>query len=102
MITIYSTSWGGQPLDRAEPYWTTLWPAMLVNTIKCGAHKPPGLTCLVQVGMVCQTCSVYLTVCVSVERLIAVCYPLQAKHICTQSRARLAVLITSVLAIGKV
>jgi hypothetical protein len=33
-----------------------------------------------------QTGSVYLTVCVTVERFVAVCRPLQAKSICTYGR----------------
>jgi len=61
----------------------------------------PFITPLVYpIGMVCQTCSVYLTVCVSVERFIAVCFPLQAKHLCTQFRARLAVTATAILSLG--
>jgi len=51
-------------------------------------------------GLVFQTCSVYLTVCVSVERFVAVIYPLQAKHVCTQSRARYAVIITAFTSFG--
>ena len=39
-----------------------------------------------QIGMVCQSSSVYLTVFISLERFIAVCTPLQAKHLCTQFR----------------
>ena len=41
---------------------------------------------LLQVGMFCQSSSVYLTVFISLERWVAVCRPLQAKHICTQFR----------------
>merc|ERR1712038_1742565 len=52
------------------------------------------------VGMFCQSSSVYLTVFISLERWVAVCRPLQAKHICTQFRTRLAVLGTSILALG--
>ena len=75
--------------------------------------------------MFCQSCSVYLTVFISLERWIAVCTPLQAKHLCTQFRwkktsnnescwssslqtlqnnflfrTRLAVIITSLVALG--
>jgi len=61
----------------------------------------PYITPLVYpLGLVCQTISVYLTVCVSIERFIAVRYPLQAKHLCTQSRARWAVLLTAVISCG--
>ena len=41
---------------------------------------------LFQIGMICQSSSVYLTVFISLERFIAVCTPLQAKHLCTQFR----------------
>ncbi len=33
-----------------------------------------------------QTGSVYLTVCVTLERFVAVCRPLQAKSLCTYGR----------------
>ena len=33
------------------------------------------------VGMIAQTGSVYLTLCVTVERYVAVCLPLRARHI---------------------
>ena len=39
-----------------------------------------------EVGMFCQSSSVYLTVFISLERWVAVCTPLKAKHICTQFR----------------
>ena len=40
------------------------------------------------VGMIAQTGSVYLTMCVTVERYVAVCLPLRARVICTFGRAR--------------
>ncbi len=39
------------------------------------------------VGMIAQTGSVYLTLCVTVERYVAVCLPLKARSICTYTRA---------------
>jgi len=43
--------------------------------------------------MIAQTGSVYLTLCVSVERYVAVCLPLRARSICTFGRARTFVLV---------
>ena len=39
------------------------------------------------IGMIAQTGSVYLTLCVTVERYVAVCLPLRARSICTYTRA---------------
>ena len=36
--------------------------------------------------MMAQTGSVYLTVCVTLERYVAVCRPLRAKSLCTYGR----------------
>lgn len=44
------------------------------------------------VGMVAQTASVYLTVTVTIERYLAVCFPFMARTFCTRGRARKAVL----------
>ncbi|CAH2004004.1 unnamed protein product [Acanthoscelides obtectus] len=51
-------------------------------------------------AMVSQTASVYLTVTISLERFVAVCFPLKAKSLCTYGRARIyviAIVIFSVL-----
>ncbi len=48
--------------------------------------------------MIAQTGSVYLTLCVSVERYVAVCLPLKARAICTFGRARTYVLVIGFLA----
>lgn len=45
------------------------------------------------IGMAAQTASVYLTVIVTIERYIAVCWPLEARSICTQRRARILVIV---------
>ena len=47
------------------------------------------------VGLIAQTTSAYLTLCVTVERYVAVCQPLKARSICTYGRAR-----TCVVAMG--
>ena len=39
------------------------------------------------VGMIAQTGSAYLTLCVTVERYVAVCHPLKARSLCTYGRA---------------
>lgn len=48
--------------------------------------------------MIAQTASVYLTLCVSMERYVAVCLPLRARAICTFGRARSYVLLIGLLA----
>lgn len=39
------------------------------------------------IGMIAQTGSAYLTLCVTLERYVAVCLPLQARSLCTYTRA---------------
>ena len=51
------------------------------------------------VGMIAQTGSVYLTMCVTVERYVAVCLPLRARVICTFGRARAYVAIIGMFAL---
>ncbi|VVC40276.1 7TM GPCR, serpentine receptor class w (Srw),GPCR, rhodopsin-like, 7TM,G protein-coupled [Cinara cedri] len=43
------------------------------------------------IAMISQTVSVYLTLTVTLERFQAVCYPLQARSLCTYGRARACV-----------
>lgn len=43
-------------------------------------------------AMICQTASVYLTLTISLERFVAVCFPLKARSLCTYGRARIYVL----------
>ena len=44
-------------------------------------------------ALTAQTCSIYTTVAFTVERFIAVCWPLRAAKMCTISRSRKAILI---------
>ena len=41
--------------------------------------------------MIAQSSSAYLTLCVTIERYVAVCRPLKARAICTYGRAREAI-----------
>lgn len=52
------------------------------------------------VGMIAQTSSAYLTLCVTIERYVAVCRPLKARAICTYGRARTCVLIVGTCAVA--
>lgn len=45
------------------------------------------------IGLIAQTTSAYLTLCVTVERYVAVCLPLKARSLCTYGRARNCVVI---------
>ncbi|KAK2149745.1 hypothetical protein LSH36_438g02034 [Paralvinella palmiformis] len=45
------------------------------------------------VALIAQTCSIYTTVGFTVERYIAVCYPLRAVKFCTISRAQKSVIV---------
>jgi hypothetical protein len=61
-------------------------------------HVFPYITPFVYpVGMIAQTGSVYLTLCVTVERYVAVCLPLKARSICTYTRACAYVTVIAVL-----
>lgn len=50
-------------------------------------------------ALVAQTSTVWITVSFTVERYIAVCYPLRAATICTVTRARTAIVIVSICAL---
>ena len=43
------------------------------------------------IAMIAQTASAYLTLAVTIERYLAVCWPLKARHLCTIGRAKMAV-----------
>ena len=39
-------------------------------------------------ALIAQTCSVYVTMAVTIERYLAVCWPLKARSICTIGKAK--------------
>eukprot|EP00095_Tigriopus_kingsejongensis_P005525 maker-scaffold282_size228295-snap-gene-1.19 protein:Tk05525 transcript:maker-scaffold282_size228295-snap-gene-1.19-mRNA-1 annotation:"fmrfamide receptor" len=51
------------------------------------------------IGLIAQTSSAYLTLCVTIERYVAVCQPLKARALCTYGRARAYVIFLGVCAI---
>ncbi|XP_065567149.1 FMRFamide receptor-like isoform X2 [Artemia franciscana] len=51
------------------------------------------------IGLTAQTCSTYLTVAVTLERYIAVCYPLRSRYWWSPEKAKLCVFIVTVFAI---
>ncbi|QQP56689.1 Uncharacterized protein FKW44_001440, partial [Caligus rogercresseyi] len=51
------------------------------------------------VGLIAQTGSAYLTLCVTIERYVAVCLPLRARSLCTYGRARCYVICIGIFAI---
>lgn len=51
------------------------------------------------IGLIAQTSSAYLTLCVTIERYVAVCQPLKARALCTYGRARAYVVFLGVCAI---
>ena len=51
------------------------------------------------VGMIAQTGSAYLTLCVTIERYVAVCHPLKARSLCTHGRACCYVACVGVFAV---
>ena len=50
--------------------------------------------------MIAQSSSAYLTLCVTIERYVAVCRPLKARAICTYGRARTCVLVVGACAVA--
>ena len=47
-----------------------------------------------------QTGSAYMTLCVTFERYLVVCWPLRARHLCTVGRAKLAVVVFFLFAVS--
>lgn len=54
---------------------------------------------LYPVGLVAQTTTLWLTVSFTVERYIAVCHPLQAASMCTIPRARIVIIVISIVSV---
>ncbi len=52
------------------------------------------------VGLMAQTGSAYMTLCVTFERYLVVCWPLKARHLCSVGRAKLAVGIFAFFAVA--
>ncbi|KAG5680361.1 hypothetical protein PVAND_009870 [Polypedilum vanderplanki] len=50
-------------------------------------------------AIIAQTASIYMTLFVSLERYIAVCYPLKARSLCTKKHAKLCILIIVIFSI---
>lgn len=55
---------------------------------------------LFPLALAAQTCSVYLTVLVTLERWVAVCRPFRARALCTASRARCYVAAAALFSLG--
>ena len=56
------------------------------SVIGCSHIYPYILPYVYAVGMIAQTGSCYLTLAVTIERYLAVCWSLKARHLCTQVR----------------
>lgn len=50
-------------------------------------------------AIIAQTASIYMTLFVSLERYIAVCYPLKARSVCTKKHAKFCIMIVAMFSI---
>lgn len=72
----------------------------LPQTIASYSHYFPDLVPIVYpIGLTGQTATIWLMVCVAVERYIAVCHPLKANRMCTIKRARIIIILVSFLSL---
>jgi 7 transmembrane receptor (rhodopsin family) len=50
-------------------------------------------------AIIAQTTSIYMTLFVSLERYIAVCYPLKARSLCTKKHAKMCIIIIAIFSL---
>ncbi|XP_076249791.1 uncharacterized protein LOC143189050 [Calliopsis andreniformis] len=101
-LRIRSSSYYLAALATADfGFLVTLLLVWLNNTLGWKVFNKDGwCETLVYVSAVCSSLSVWLIVAFTVERFIAVQYPLHRPHICTIARAKAIVLVLVVLALA--
>ncbi|CAD1480201.1 unnamed protein product [Heterotrigona itama] len=101
-LRIRSSSYYLAALATADfGFLITLLLVWLNNTIGWKVFNKDGwCETLVYVSAVCSSLSVWLIVAFTVERFIAVQYPLHRPHICTIARAKTIVLVLVILALA--
>lgn len=72
--------------DRLKTYFYNITPFLFIA--------------LFPFAIIAQTTSIYMTLFVSLERYIAVCFPLKAKALCTKKKAKFCILIIAVFSIA--
>lgn len=101
-LRIRSSSYYLAALATADfTFLVTLLLVWLNNTLGWKVFNKDGwCETLVYVSAVCSSLSVWLIVAFTVERFIAVQYPLHRPHICTIARAKTIVLVLVILALA--